>query len=322
MSKDAEYFIANPEEFAELSDDQQNTFYERGIFEDPQDVEEGASSGAEVDNESNEVPESSSSDDDEPVILGKGGKHTIPYSVLEETRTQAQQWKQQAEAQAEMIKQLQAAQIQDKGTGTTDAQDAVIDEYISEFPEVAEDLKPIIQKMIAEGVKAATEQIEQRVQPIEQRLRDQYIEQHFKSIEAAHPGYQELLDTKEFEQFKTENPFILDRTTKEPLHLETVMAQGTATQAIEMLAQFKASIGSEVKEPPKQPDKANLAGKAKAIIDGVKPKVPGTFSDIPAGTPGTHNEVERILQMSEPERERLFLTMTEEQRNQLFERLA
>jgi hypothetical protein len=332
MLKDAEYFIAQPDEFAALTEDQQNTFYERGVFDDeiPQDVEDSAPSDAETDNDSKEVKEAteavsdSSDEDDEPVILGKGGKHTIPYAELENARSETQQWRQQAEQQAELIKQLEAAQLQDKGTGDTKALDAVIEEYAGEFPEVAEDLKPYIQKMVDSGVQAALKtQLEQRVMPLEQRLQEQMQKEHNAAIWSVHPDISERLDEPAFNAFATTNPWLLDAKTKAPLNIAEVLQQGTAAQVNEVLSQYKAAQQPEVKtEPEPAPAKSDLTGKAKATISNVKPKSPGTFSDIPAAILGKHDEAERILSMTDSELERTFLTMSESERNKLFERLV
>lgn len=330
MLRDAEYFIAQPDEFAALTEDQQNTFYERGVFDDepPQDVAEGESSGTETDNDSKEVEKTeeavpeSSNEDEEPVILGKGAKHTIPYSVLEDARSEAHEWRQQAEQQAELIKQLEAAQLQDAGTGTTDAQTAVIEEYAGEFPEVAEDLKPLIQKMIDAGVEAALKtQLEQRVMPLEQRLHEQLQKEHNQAIWAVHPDIGDRLDEPEFNAFATENPWLLDSATKAPLNIAQVLQQGTAAEVNEVLSQYKAAQQPEVKTEP-EPDKSDLTGKAKETIAKVKSKAPGTFSDIPAAILGKHDETERILSMTDSELEKTFLTMTESERNKLFERLV
>lgn len=323
---DASYFADNPTEFDKLSEAEQERVLNGGFvgLAEAQDVS-SAPSNAESESTEAKAPEVVE-DNDEPVIAQKSGKGVIPYSALEEARTQAQQWKQIAEQKDALLAQLEAAKAQDAGTGATEAQDAVIAEYASEYPEVAEDLKPMIQQMVEKGVKDALEkfnqQVEQRVAPVEQQVVKQLQSENDQAILAVHADIIDVTHMPEFAKWMQENPYILDRQTKQPLQVAQVWQEFNAPQVNELLSQFKASI--ELPTPQPTADKsAETKAKAQEKLANAKAQAPGTFSDIPAaGVKDASSEAERYLAMSPAELERAMLTMTEAQRNDLFARLA
>jgi hypothetical protein len=322
---DASYFTDNPTEFDKLAEADQERVLNGGFVSlaEAQDV---TSAPSDAEPESNAEPKAEVvEDNDEPVIAQKSGKGVIPYSALEEARMQAQQWKLIAEQKDALLAQLEAAKAQDAGTGATQAQDAVIEEYASEYPEVAEDLKPLIQQMIAQGVKDAldkvTQQVEQRVAPVEQQVVKQLQSENDQAILAVHADIIDVSHTPEFAKWMQETPYVLDRQSKQPLNVAQVWQEFKSPQVNELLSQFKASRESPTPPPPDK--SAETKAKAQEKLANVKTQAPGTFSDIPsAGVKDASSEAERFLAMSPAELERAMLTMTEAQRNDLFARLA
>jgi len=298
--KDANYYFENPAEFDELSDELKEELFEKGS------LNQGV--------ENDEPPVIESDEEDEPVILGKSGKHTIPYSELEDARSETQRLREQTMQQAALIESLQAAKTVDAATGGTAAQDAVVEAYEGMFPEVAADMKPLIQKMIDDGVKAALERVEQRVAPVEETLIKQTLDANDKLILTAHPDIVTILDTPDFNDWVEANPDLLDSKTRRAFNVQTVLDKGSPTQVNELMNQYKASI-------KQAPPAADIAGKVKQIVGNIKPKVPGTFSDLPGGTPAQHDETEQVLNMSDAQLETMMLKMTEAERSKFFERM-
>ena len=299
MLRDADYFISNPDEFDKLSEEQQNLIYEYGELELEGDV-----------NPPSIPSDAGNADNEEKVILSKNGKHEIPYSELEDARSEAQQWKAMAN---QLTDQLAAAKVADQGTGGTAAQQAVKEEFESQYPEIAEDLKPIIQKMIDEGIQAG---INAKVAPLEQRVLKQAEAEHYKDILSEHKDAGTILDqgNKDFYGWAEKVVNIIDPVTRQALNLPTVLAQGNAAQVNEMLRQYKESQGVAVVPPP--------TGDIKDKLAGLKTKIPGTFSDIPGGANVSHvDEAARYEAMNDAEKEKFMFSMTHQQREDFFNRL-
>ena len=305
--KDANYYFENPAEFDELSDELKEQLFENGSLED---VNDGESSDAETETDEADV---AVEENEEPVILGKSGKHTIPYSELEDARSEAHRLREQAQQQAVLIEQLQAAKAQDEVTGGTAAQDAVVEAYEGMFPEVAADLKPLIQKMIEDGVQAA---LNARIAPVEEAVIKQTLDANDKLILAAHPDIVEILNKPDFSEWVEANPDLLDSRTRRAFNVQAVLDGGSPAQVTELMNQYKASINNTPVAAP-----VDISGKVKQIISGIKPKAPGTFSDLPGGITAQHDETEQVLAMSDAQLETMMLKMSEQERSKFFERM-
>jgi|SRR5450631_186433 len=299
--RNAEYFELQPHEFELLSDEEKELVTTGQTLEDDTKVEntkaEESSDSSDADKDSDEK------EDKEPEykLLAKDNIHEIPYQELLDTRQREAEWKEFANQQSQLIADLQTAKIEDAGTGKTEAQDAVKAEYAGEFPEVASDLKPYIQSMIDDGIKSGLaqfqEEINKRVAPVEQIANESYWDKYFTSIRNAHPDADSIVDGKDLQVWIDAQPsFVRDK------YVEALEYKGPAKNLIELFAKFKQDTGSD---KPKEPA-TDVAGKAKSAIAKVKSPVPGSLSDIPAGTTGHHDEAEAVLNMSPRELERKF----------------
>lgn len=317
MFKDADFYLNNATEFDALTPDQQSLVLSGGSLP----IGEPESAPAVV----NPEPTASTATEVEepPVVMGKSGKHIIPYEVLEDTRSENAQLRQRL---AELEASLQTAKADDAGTGSTAAQDAVIAEFKGEyeglFPEVAEDLKPLIQAMVAAGVTEALAKIESRVAPVEQQFARQSQQDADNTILGAHPDIVERMNDVGWTDWVKNNPYILDSATKQPLHVETVLDQGTPREVIELFNQYKTASSGQSAPAAKVDPTAIAKAKAAEVLKNMKPGTPGTLSDIQTGGQmAKHNDVERFLAMSDQELETAFLTMTEAQREAVFAKL-
>lgn len=239
----------------------------------------------------------------ETVIQAKDGVHTIPYSELEAARKNAEHWEKVATEQTALLDSLKAAQDEDKGTGDTKAQEAVMDALKNDYPELAGVLEPVMKAMIDAGVKEQVsvlqaelnktiEPLKQSAEKLEKSASESAVEQHFNAIAKAHSDYESVLASQEFEAWKDKQP------TFAKAGIENVLEKGTASQVIELVTTYKAANPASQEKTDAKLTAEQLASKAKEVTDGVKPGAPNSLSDIPAGSKAHHDEVGALLDMN------------------------
>lgn len=315
--KNADYYAENTGEFEELTEAQKEAVFngdtiETGDTLETEDVNNETDSldNAEVDDEVSDTPDAEEENESEPELLAKDGKHTIPYEQLVEAREKAEHWQNLSNQQKALIDEMQAARIQDEEQGGTENQDAVLEEYEGDYPEIAEEMKPFIQKMIDEGVAAVTRQFEERVAPIQEMSQKTAEQKRYDDIVTAHPDAVEIYQSKELRNWIDKQPSFVKAT------YDSVLQASTAEQMNELLSAYKEATGI-VKD-----DKSSIQSKAKDIIDKTKQKSPASLSDIPSGKAGTIDEVESMLEMTPAQLEMKFANKTPEQINAIMAKLV
>ncbi|MDP1774261.1 MAG: hypothetical protein Q8L15_18490 [Methylobacter sp.] len=312
MSNDLDFYMNNPEQFEQLTEDQQAALFNGGT------VDQGDTSEADSSDDANEetsaAPEPSE-EKTEPSVMAKDGVHTIPYQELLDARNKAAEWEAIVSQQAQLIADLQQAKADDAGTGSTTAQDAVLEAYQGDFPEVADDLKPLIQAMIDQGVKAGIEQFQQKIDamvaPAQKLVVENDLAAHFDAIRSAHSDFEDVFQSGKLHEWVNKQPsFVRDQYT-------AVMDRGNAAQAIELLSAYKDTNGLSAAAI-----ESSATDKAKDIIAAVKPKVPGSLSDIPSGTIGSHDETSAILNMSSRDLEAKFANKSPEEIMKLMSKIV
>lgn len=321
MPEPYEHYLENPDAYMALTDE------EKAAVENSQALTEGDSQGAAAQGAgvAPQIPETGAdkatggSPDPgtaagNPDILAKDGKSTIPFTVLEEARHKAAEWQQLAAQQQQLIADLQKAQQADAGTGTTEAQDAVLAEYQGEFPEIADDLMPhvktLIEKGIKDGLAAFASQIEQRVAPIEQSSQQAQVEQHFNTILAAHPAFESDLASDGFKAwFDGLTPLVQSA-------YRHALEHGTASQVIEVFDSYGKVKG--------RADNGRQTAKAKAdsVIAATAKPPPGSMSDFPAGSQVAVDEVEALMNASPEQLVAQFQGKSEAEVNRILARLG
>ena len=288
MSKDADYYADNADEFEALSEEDRAKVLNGDVLAEPEPEIEQAADDAPI--------------DEDPVVLAKDGKHTIPFSEFNEYRTKVERLTAQNQEMAEFIQSLQQAKADDAETGGTAATDAVIAEYQGDFPEIAQDIKPYVQALINDGIRNGLAEIgkaiDSRVAPVEKALGETAAEKHFNAINSAHPDIDEILGSDGFRQWQEVQPSFVRAS------IGSILKQGTTQQVIELFDTYKNA--SAKPEPAETLD----LGKAKEAIGRAKAKVPGTLTDIPTGIGGTIDEAEALTQMSDSQIDNLFRNKT------------
>lgn len=262
------------------------------------------------------------------VILAKDGVHTIPYEKLVEAREAERSWKAQAEAahQAAQAAQAQLAQLQaqaeqraQSGAAPTQQEQAVAaataaldagevsPEIFGDFSEEA--IAKGVRALVSQQMAALKSEVLGAVQPLQAQAQQTEQQKHFQAIYGAHPDAQSVSESAELSGFIAKQPsFVRDQYQK-------VLAQGTATEVIELLDAFKASTGKA------QPQGQGAADTAKAVIDKARQAPPSSLSDIPGGAGGGAAGLETMADLTGAELIGKFEGKTPEQIAALMEKL-
>ena len=329
---DIEHYVQNPDAFDALTEEQKAlVFGEQAlpVEGDTKATDVADKEAANLESITDEPKETSdppdAGADSEQFVLAKDGKTPIPFKVLEDARHEAAELKQKtlelerfANQQQQLIASLQQAKVEDAGTDTTDAQDAVLAAYQGDFPEIADDIMPYVKAMIDKGIKegltAFGQAFEQRLTPVEQYSADKLAQDHFNAIKTAHPNYEAELQTEAFKTWYDGLPSLVKNS------YGTALQQGTASQVVEVLDAYQGSKPKPDPAPIVDPKVA--ADKAKEIIAATKKPVPASMTDIPSGMASPTDEMDAILNMTPSQVAAKFQGKSEAEINRILSRLA
>lgn len=236
------------------------------------------------------------------VVLAKDGKHTIPYERLQETREQVQQYKQQVE---QLTAQLAAQQT--PGNTQVAQQNAAVAEAVIEASGNNADVMAMFgdfsEEAIAKGVEALVSQrVSAQVQsmmdaalaPFKQQQQLSAEQQHFAYIGSAHPDYESIPESQEFQAWKDAQPSFIRSA------YDDVLNKGNAEQVVELLSLYKSQNNVSPKVDTPAPTQA-MVEKAKQAVQNAPSKVPHSVTDLPAGSPAALSADERLSALSGPE---------------------
>ncbi|HYD33803.1 MAG TPA: hypothetical protein VEA39_04470 [Methylophilaceae bacterium] len=318
--KDADYYMEHPEEFEAMSEEARTALLfggasvkgdttEKDITADTEVIDDKVDTAAAPDAATDKDKTETKTDadtgktetvDDTPVVQAKDGKNIIPYSELESARNkntalEAEIQKRDDELlkRDELIASLQKAQQKDEGTGDTKAQQAVLDALNEDFPDLAQKMAPLIGSLIKEGVEervsALKAELESKIQPLQKTAELTAEEKHFAMIAGKHEDYQTVFESKEFKDWMESQPSFAQPG------IQAILDKGTAVQVIELLDTYKGGTAQKDTKGG-QLTQEELAAKAKAEAAKAKPPVPGSLSEIPAGSNAHHDASEALLE--------------------------
>lgn len=236
------------------------------------------------------------------VILAKDGKHTIPYSKLEEARQAEQAARAAAQAAQNELAALraQAEQRAAAGVAPTAADNAsalvvkaletgdVDPAIFGDFSEGA------MAKGIATLIKQGFVELRQEIAPIKEQQQLSEAEKHYAAIYQAHPDADSVAESQELDSWIASKPsFVRDayRAVLDP------QGQGTAAQVIELFDTFKKETGATQAAAAPAPSVDPKAA-AKAAIAAAQPAVPASLSDFPGGRAGASSRMEALDALS------------------------
>ena len=265
---------------------------------------EGVQATEDVTNDDSASSADTEIDPAKAVVMAKDGVHTISYDKL----VAAREGRQAAEAKAQdALQQLQEAQKEletlrtqaqtraDAGVAATDtdqnlaaaeaAMDAGVDPGIfGDFSEEA--LAKGVQAIYSKGVPALVAQlVKQHLAPLQQQQALTEQDAHEAAIYAKHPDADSVFESKELQEWIDAQPTFAKQG------IESVLANGSTAQVIELIDTYKAATG-KAQAAAAAPSAESVQAAAKQAIAAAKPPVPASLSDIPGGRagPATGNE--------------------------------
>lgn len=228
--------------------------------------------------------------EDEPVVLTKDGKHTIPYSELIDAREATKKAEKAADEATALANSLKAEVDAAKAVkAETKEPEAVFGDYSEKA------LKDGVEKLVAQRVAETTAALESKfaeaLAPIQKAAAEAATATHFKAIYEAHPDTEQLVKGDALGKWVDAQPsFVRDQ-------YKAVIEGGSSAQVIELFNAFKASLPPE-KPVAAEPSKAEIAAKAAAVTAKAKGKTPTSLSDVPSGTITPVDEMEAMEKMN------------------------
>lgn len=255
-------------------------------------------------------------------VLAKDGIHTIPFESLEKARKGEQEWKAKAEsyeqALAEARSQIQTGQATpaaEQNLATAEAAIAASGDnsnviaMFGDFSEeaIAKGVDALLELRVPGAIQAA---IDKALQPFQQQHQQQQAQlaksaeqQHFDAISAAHPDFESVAESQEFQNWKDAQPSILQGA------YNNVLSRGTATEINELLTLYKQANNLNVATP----DVNSIKEQAKQAVNNARTQVPHSVSDLPAGSPAGVTLDERMAAMSPAQQVEAMASWTSEQ---------
>ena len=268
-----------------------------------------AGSKAEEKNEPAQPAASNEPDPANAVILAKDGKHTIPYSKLEEARQAEQAARQAAKAAQDELAALRAQAEQRAAAGiaptAADNASAIVQQALEsgevdpaifgDFSEGA--MAKGIATLVSQGLTQGFTALRQELAPITTQHQMSEVEKHYGAIYQAHPDADSVVESQELERWIASKPSFTQDAYRSVLNPE---GTGTARQVIELISTFKEETGATKAAPAPAPSVDPKAA-AKAAIAAAQPAVPTSLSDFPGGRAGPTSFTDRMASMSEVE---------------------
>lgn len=237
--------------------------------------------GKEEEAESGKTEEAETENAD-PVILAKDGRHTIPYEKLVEEREVAKRYRAEAEELRRQLEEKAAAAKSETDSPNTKDTDDTVD--FGDFSE--EELRNGIDKLVEKRVNELVEsRLKEALTPLQQKQHEEQVRAHFDEIYSKHPDADSIVESKELADWLQGQPsYVRDSVGR-------VLESGTSAQVVEVLDTFKAATAP----------KGEAAQSTKAANKG-QAAVPDTLSGIPGGkTPSAGGSLDGLsaLEMAE-----------------------
>lgn len=252
-------------------------------------------------------------------VLAKDGIHTIPYESLEKARNGEKEWKAKAEsyeqALAEARSQIQTGQATpaaEQNLATAEAAIAASGDntdviaMFGDFSEeaIAKGVDALLELRVPGAIQAA---IDKALQPFQQQQQAQLArsaeQQHFDAISAAHPDFESVAESQEFQNWKDAQPGILQGA------YDQILSSGTSAEVNELLTLYKQANNLNVATP----DVNSIKEQAKQAVNNARTQVPHSVSDLPAGSPAGVTLDERMAAMSPAQQVEAMASWTSEQ---------
>ena len=289
MSKDADYYAINPDEFEALDDSDKEAVFDGETIADSDTGKQEEGDSQNPDNtETSETLDAGSNDGQkEQTLMAKDGEHTIPFSQLTEARERADAAELLNIEQGKVIKAFEDAQTSSDSTSTNEETVAdFIDNYEGDYPEIAEEMKGMFEKMLDERVDSI---VSEKVAPLEERSERSQAQENLDFVVDKVPDAIDVYKSDGFKDWINNRPLAV-----RDLYIEKAQAGVTnPNDIVSILDEYKSTLVTN--SASAGADTESVTEKAKSIIDGVKTKPPGSMSDIPAGVEVASDPTEALL---------------------------
>lgn len=223
--------------------------------------------------------------EEDPVILTKDGKHTIPYSALVDVREEAREKAEQIVTlsaklteQSDIITQLQAAQKKDDITGNTEATDELISDLAEDYPGAV--------KMIADLQGKLNSLLEKDLQHEAATAATTAQQEYEKAIAELNPDFAKVKGDDSFWTW----------FGGQPSYIKAAQASGDPQQVADVV---KLYTDSQTKPAPAGEKAATIDTKKveEAIKKAESKSTVNSLSDIPGGSNPETDELSAIANM-------------------------
>ena len=231
---------------------------------------------------------------EDPVLLAKDGKHTIPYEELTNARTAAQEAQRlaaEAQARADALAANNAALEQQIAAQQKPAEPQPLpaDEYKAQLRALRIAETEAMMDGDAQKVVELREQMDElterryaakqpEAKPTEAPQQDPAIAGHFAAIRAAHPDFESVAESKELKDWMTGQISAVPEIARPAVQAEfdRILQRGTAADVIGLLTQYKAGAAQKA---------SSAEAAAAAAVAGAKSRAPASLSEIPGAAP-------------------------------------
>lgn len=235
------------------------------------------------------------------VILAKDGKHTIPFSKLEEARRSEQAARAAAQAALEELAALRAQAERRAAAGeaptAADKASAIAQQAIESGevdPAIFGDYSEgAMAKGIATLIRQGFASLRQELEPIKAQHQTSAVEKHYGAIYQAHPDADSIAESHELESWLASKPSFAQNAYRAVLDPES---KSTAQQVIELFDTFKKETG--VTQAANAPTTVDPKAAARAAIANAQHAVPASLSDFPGGRAGAASRMEALDALS------------------------
>lgn len=229
--------------------------------------------------------------EEDPVVLAKDGKHTIPYEKLVEAREAEKAWREAAAKAERELEELRKQAAEPSKQAADEPADIEDEDFENLFDADKKAIERAVEKAVLQRQAEIESKLLERLKPFEEQRQLDVAAAHYRTIYEAHPDADSVAESKELAEWIQSQPTYAQSAIKE------VLSAGTAGQVVEVLNAFKAA--AEPKEPAVDAEAAKE--KAKAVVENTKAAMPNTLTDIPSGHPPAKSEAESLAAMSAAE---------------------
>ena len=286
--KDLDYFMANPEEFDKLSDEDRMLLANGEPVEGEIIGESPDADSADETEEQGDEGQESEGQAEEVVVLAKDGKHTIPFDELQKARDAAAFWQAQAEEAKQAIQQKREAFEQSQQVDLKSLRKQLRDATLLDDEALVEDLESQIDaEMVRVAQATAQQQFSAAMAAANEQAEQRAIASAAESLIAKYPALDHTKPTANAEAIAVVQALSAMYANDRP----------RATALSDAVTKVASMFGMDGNSQPDLSDASAKADKAIAAAKA-KPKVPSSMASIPSAPTPPTDEMQAIGQMS------------------------